>query len=254
MTTANQRFTIRDTLRILYCPGDVFEIRVVGFKGKPKNYTVSGYFDDVETALIAIDNLDANKGIVATYVTLNRINPRLLDRSVNKLTEYPENTTADADVLRYQWLLVDADAKRPAGISSTDAEHDAALVKIHLIAETLVSEGWPEPILADSGNGGHALFPLDLPTDRDTTAHVEKLLKSLARRFDDPKGSEVRIIVDTSVGNPARITKLYGTMTRKGDKAGKCPQRQSSLLWSDHGFVDGFPHAAPVVGAGSVCS
>ena len=51
------------------------------------------------------------------------------------------------------------------GISSSDDEHTAALERAMAIRDELSKRGWPEPIFADSGNGGHLLYQVDLPRD-----------------------------------------------------------------------------------------
>ena len=61
----------------------------------------------------------------------------------------------------------------PSEISSTDAEHAAALELATDIRMVLGEEGWPPPLLADSGNGAHLLYAVDLPNDAAATALVE---------------------------------------------------------------------------------
>ena len=115
-------------------------------------------------------------------------------------------TTGDGDVVRRRWLPIDADPVRPAGISATDAEHAAALARVDRIAEDLGNEGWPVPVKLDTGNGGWLLYPIDLPAaDGGLVAAV---LATLSARYSD---DAVRI--DTSVHNPARISRLAGTRT-----------------------------------------
>jgi hypothetical protein len=121
-------------------------------------------------------------------------------------------TTADHDVLRRRWLPIDCDPKRPAGISSSDEEHELALDRAFEIREALWDQGWDEPILADSGNGAHLLYPIDVAAQDD--GFVKGTLDDLARRFSD-----TAVSIDQTVFNPARIWKLYGTVARKGDHA-----------------------------------
>ena len=73
---------------------------------------------------------------------------------------------------------------------------------------------FPRPVKAVSGNGGHLLFRLpDMPANDETRNFVKGTLEGLARRFNND-----RVKIDTSVHNPARIWKLYGTTARKGDE------------------------------------
>ena len=56
------------------------------------------------------------------YFVPNPIKPALLARSMNKAHSIGKNpTTADHDILRRRWLLIDCDPIRPAGISASEA-------------------------------------------------------------------------------------------------------------------------------------
>jgi hypothetical protein len=77
--------------------------------------------------------------------------------------------------------------------------------------------------VADSGNGFHLLYRIDLPADDGEL--VKRCLKALAHQFDTDA-----VKIDTSVFNPSRIVKLYGTMSRKGDSTTERPHRRSSVL------------------------
>lgn len=102
-----------------------------------------------------------------TYIVMNPISSALLARAANRVRAVSERDalTGDADITARRWLLIDADPRRPSGISATDAEHAAALDRVRWIRAVLRAEGWPDPILADSGNGGHLLYRVHLPAD-----------------------------------------------------------------------------------------
>lgn len=221
--TANlQRFDAGGCLAFLeqlHEPGAVFEVRILNTRQK----TVSGFFNDPALAVQAVERWSGQAPGV--YATLNPVNPALLARSANRLTPYAKQTTADTDITCRRWLLVDTDAIRPAGISSTDDEHAAAMARARQVREWLTAQGWPDPILADSGNGGHLLYRIDLPNDTDSLALVESCLKALAFQFD---GEAVK--VDTGVGNAARISKLYGTLVCKGDSTADRTHRLAGIL------------------------
>ena len=198
----------------------VFEIRI---PKAGRNRTIRGYFGDLELAAKAAASWSGK--VPAVYLTLNPVNPALLARASNRLETYAETTTSDADILGRRWLLVDLDPKRPAGISASAPEHAAALKLAEAVRAHLHDCGWPEPIVADSGNGGHLLYRLALTHDPDNTATLQQVLKVLAARFDGPA-----VAVDTSVYNPSRISKLYGTWACKGDDTPDRPHRLSRIL------------------------
>jgi hypothetical protein len=90
-------------------------------------------------------------------------------------------------------------------------------------ARSYAVQGWPDPIVGNSGNGAHCLYRVELPTsDGDL---VKRCLQGLARRFDDDL-----VKIDQAVFNPARIWKLYGTVSRKGDSVPERPHRLARIL------------------------
>jgi hypothetical protein len=111
---------------------------------------------------------------------------------------------------------------RPADVSSTEEEKAKARDVILAIREHLTEQGWPGPILADSGNGSHLLYRIDLPADDGDL--VKRILEALANQF-----STQHVAIDKKVFNPARIWKLYGTTSRKGDSTPDRPHRRSCI-------------------------
>ena len=107
-----------------------------------------------------------------------------LARAVNRITKL-DSTTSDKDVLSRRWLPIDIDPVRPSGISSTKSEHAAAHARAQDIQEWLSDQGWPTPLYADSGNGAHLLYRIDLPNDTDSAALVQRCLQALQDLIDD---------------------------------------------------------------------
>ena len=212
---------IRRAIRYLSRPGEVGEVRV---PKAGRNRTISGYFSDPERMAQEVEGLEALH-FPGVYRTLNPVNAALLARADDKLKKYVEYTTSDADIVCRRWLPVDLDPKRPAGISSSDAEHAAALELARRMRDALAAEGWPEPIFADSGNGAHLLYPIELPNDAEATELVKRCLRALAAGFNTDL-----VAVDEGVYNAARIFKVYGTTARKGDNTADRPHRVSRIL------------------------
>jgi len=203
--------------------GGVVEVRALA-----DGATHSGYFDDHTLLAEQVEALDADPAVAGIYVTLNDVNPALLARRANRIKMRlgrNDATTADADIIRRRWLPVDIDPIRPSGVSSTDEEHAAALTAAERIAAYLAEQGFPAPIRADSGNGAHLLYRVDLPNDEAATALVKGCLTTLDALF-----SNEAVTVDTANHNAARIWKLYGTMSRKGDNTVERPHRRAKIL------------------------
>ena len=80
-------------------------------------------------------------------------------------------------------------------------------------------------MLADSGNGWHLIYAIDLPNEAVCRDLVKLMLESLAARFNSPE-----VEVDTSVFNASRVVKLYGTAACKGDATAERPHRISRVV------------------------
>jgi HEAT repeat protein len=85
--------------------------------------------------------------------------------------------------------------------------------------------GFPEPLKADSGNGAHLLYRINL----DNTVENKELLKKCMEAISLFHTNEV-CKVDTSVYNASRIWKLYGTVARKGDSIPERPHRRAKII------------------------
>lgn len=209
-------------LPVLFTQDDVIELRAFP-KGRKR--TDAGYFDGQHWPQLAEHAARLSTSGAAVYVTLNPVDPQLLSRYSNRIEGYASTTTTDKQVTRRRWLLIDIDPVRPSGTSATDAQLDAAKVKARAVYGYLNGIGWPAPLVAESGNGMHLLYALDLPNDDDATALVKAVLIALGERFDDAQTK-----VDRAVFNAARICKLYGTLANKGDHTAAAPWRLSKLL------------------------
>lgn len=211
-------------LRLWFQSGDVFEIRVLDAVTAEwmRPHTESGYFDyeHIPDAADAIGKLRSYRG---AYATVNPVNPDLLARACNRIRAVLKDpTTADTDILRRRWFLIDCDAKRPTGVSSSDEEHAAALKKACELRDDLASMGWPEPVMTDSGNGAQMMYLIDLPADDGNLVH--QCIEALKKAGND------RVSIDRSVFNPARIWRIPGTMNCKGDSVPSRPHRMAKII------------------------
>jgi putative DNA primase/helicase len=192
--------------------------------------TVSGYFDDWEKLAQAVATLEA-AGYPGIYWTINPTDSALLARAANKVKGYVNSgdCSSDENTVRRWWLPLDLDVKRPAGISSTDAEHEAALALALHVQAKLIVDGWGPAIYADSGNGAHLLYAIDLPNDQESKDLLSRVLTGLAARFNT-RAPDVPVEVDRTMFNASRILKIYGTTARKGDATADRPHRLSRIL------------------------
>lgn len=209
---------IKQALAVLKQEDQLFEVRIL--KGKT---TISGYFtncDTLEQALKKVDLRGAN-----VFYTLNLIDDSCYSREQHDRFVQSKTTTSDADIVAYQWMLIDLDPRRKTGISSTRDELVAAWEKSQQITQYLSDIYFPAPVTACSGNGIHLLYAIRLINNEENKQLVERCLKALAFLFNDDK-----VEVDTSVYNPARISKLYGTLAQKGSSTKDRPHRMSRII------------------------
>lgn len=210
-------------LALLARPGDVFELRGLGKNVDGRPHVMTGYFDNIDELVKAAAERSGKD--IGVYVTLNPVLPALLARAPKNKVRRAGNgdTTSDRDVRVRRSILVDVDPVRPQGISSTDEEHAAAIDLARHIADELTMIGWPVPIVADSGNGGHLIYAVDLPVEDGGL--VKRVLAKLSEQF-----STTILKIDEKVFNPARISKIYGTLTKKGEDVVDRPHRLARLI------------------------
>ena len=212
-------------IRPLFVPGQVIELRALECrKGGGRPHTESGYFDTDHLVEMAKAAGDLSPFCKAVYCTFNGLRPELIHRRANRTDWANEGElTKDKHVLTRLWLLIDLDPVRDSLISASQAEKEHARQLAEEVERFLREMGWPEPILADSGNGYHLYYRIDLPAVDGGL--VARILKKLARQFDRPEAK-----VDQTVFNAAQITKFPGTLARKGDNTKDRPHRRAELL------------------------
>jgi hypothetical protein len=228
---------IKTTLTKLKTPDQVFEIRLFLKDGK----TIAGMFDHNHINECVDGIFQYYQTAKAIYFVLNDFPTDLLSWSANKfrVVKSGDHTVADRHISHRTHILIDIDPKRLSkegielsDISSTDEEKEKAKQTLNQVLEYLRSLGWPEPMIGSSGNGYHLIFAIDLPNTPESTDLVKNLLTVLAQKFDDSFAQ-----VDKKVFNAARITKLFGTIARKGDPIESRPHRMAKILHLPEQFL-----------------
>lgn len=201
---------LKQAIRILFCPGDLVEVR-----GKLRTGTCRSKFcSDHRLLADVIEKANASEKYEAIWCTLQKLKPSAL--GFNQRNE----STGREDIQSYEWLVIDVD--RPAGdpnkhLNSTDVE----LALLKQVAKDIVGwlkkQGFPSPIFACSGNGWHLLYKL--PSLAPTWyADLKDVLKAVAQQFDSVSGkfADGKICqIDTSLAEPEQVCKIYGTTSRK---------------------------------------
>ena len=180
-------------------------------------------------ATTTIPNLMANdaaawSGCGNVYVSLNPAHPDCKSRALNRTVWAGKGgLTKDHEITHRTTLLIDCDPDRLKGIPSSETEHKAGLDLAQTVRDHLSGQGWPEPIMTDSGNGAALLYRIDLPTDDGGLVH--RVLDALSKRFNTPA-----VKIDQSVDNASRITRLPGTLNMKGENLPERPHRLARIV------------------------
>jgi len=199
---------VRQSLAALHEPNALVELR---FSPDPNNKSgMLGYFTrNQEDIVKRAKQLDGSRNL---YITLNEISESILGELNGD--ELSNRTTQNGDISRRRWLFIDFDPKREAK-GATLEQVELARSRAKECAEFLKKEyGWPQPsITAQSGNGYHLLWALDLPNDKSSADLVRSVTQVLSERFSDSV-----VDVDKCVHNASRIIKLWGTKSVKGNE------------------------------------
>jgi putative DNA primase/helicase len=188
-------------------PDQEFEIRVITGT-KPHTRAWCQVFNSPEQAITALQAEIPGRfsGYSGVYWGLNSFKPGAGNRG-----SWGSTGVKAQDITRMNWALIDLDPIRPKGYCSTADEKAEAF----LLADEVIKSLPGSPVVVDSGNGCHLLVKIDVKPGQA----VKQWLQGL-KRFDNGK-----IEIDQAVGDPARISKLPGTLARKLE----APGRQVSL-------------------------
>ena len=195
------------------------EIRLIG-----ANKTASGYFSDPHTMMreIAPYTQEFN-----TYFVMNPLMPECYGRGQkDKIILKPKNTTSDKEIIGRDWVLIDVDCNRVAGVNATNKEAEYAYAKAEQVESFLLSQGFNRPVKVFSGSGIHLYLKCALACNESNDNLIRDFLLALGMLFDDANCK-----IDSVVFNRSRISRLPGTWNRKGSKSSKeRPQRICRFL------------------------
>lgn len=199
--------------------GELVEIRLVGDSG-----TASGYFTDPNTLVNAIKGYTTRYNI---YFIVNQIDPACYGRpQKDRILAHAKNATTDKEIIARDWILIDVDPKRPAGICSTKEETMKAHEVAEKICDFLIEQGFYPPILVFSSSGFHIYLRCALSISKENDTLVKRFLSALDMLFSNEKAD-----VDLTVANSGNLSRLPGTYSCKGAPNDKDrPQRMCRFI------------------------
>lgn len=214
---------IRTWWDIFKAHNPLVEIRLLG-----GNKTASGYFSNPDTLIREITPYSQDKQVFWNiYWTLNPIRSDCYERGQKDcIMKFTKNTTKDEEIIGRDWVLIDIDCNRIAGVNATKQEATYAYAKAEQVESFLLSQGFNRPIKVFSGSGIHLYLKCALACNDSNDKLIKDFLIALGMLFDDANCK-----IDSSVANRARISRLPGTWNRKGSKNSKDrPQRICRFL------------------------
>ena len=201
----------------LFEKGELVNVRLLSRDGK----MVSRFFCKRSEILAFVEELDPEPDAAAIYAQLQVLNPEsLADISGG-------GGVKRHHVSKYRWFVVDIDTLRPdkAQSNATDDEKLNSLKVAIAVSAHLQTDGWPQPILCDSGNGWHLVWKIDLENTQENYQMLRRCLVALDSKFSNEHGE-----IDCSLAEPEQIIKLWGTMVRKGEDTPLRPWRRSCVV------------------------
>lgn len=184
---------------------------------------MEGYFDDIQQLYTQASKYNS-KGF-PVYVTINPIEDSfVMDKPRNQLSSIKE-AVKDRDIAYLSKIMIDIDPTRPSNTSATDEEKAGAKELGKKVRKFLCDNGFPKPMLCDSGNGYHLYYFIDLDNTRENVELIKKFLFTLDNLFSTGEAK-----VDKTTYNPSRLTGIYGTMKCKGESTEERPHRISQIL------------------------
>jgi hypothetical protein len=243
----------------LFKPGQLVEFRVQRTDKIFRGF----YFDDPDKLADTVSRLDDDPRVSSLYYVINPIKPNLIrnraecqcekckggrivlnptpDQVEQIFTGPSQHLTADDEVELLQNVLIDFDTIRSPHLRLDEAtkdefsrlQHECSTAEekkaTREVAKRAIAyldaKGWPSALLADSGNGYHVVPRVKMDNTVYNANTLLDVRKALAQRFNCDQ-----VKIDASVGNPSRLTRAYGTMTRKGTSTDERPFRRNQLI------------------------
>ena len=180
-----------------------------------ERYFKAGIFADEDLILELFDQYPTGN----LYSTINKFKTR---KTTNRISQQPKGSMiGNGDVIEIRRLFFDFDPVRDNG-PSTNSQLEDATARARDFRRDMKGRGWPSPAICMSGNGAHLMYRCCLRAD--ATKYLKRLYRVLADEYSDPL-----VTFDTKVFNAGRITRLYGSVNRKGTPTENLPHRTSEI-------------------------
>ena len=210
----NNLETVKEALGLLR--GYVASVELRRLKPKVDSKHIALTPQGIEEGLKFIRTGGTNNQSV--YTTFNHVKNDSISVKENRALK-------DSDIDDYRFLLIDVDSNHPKSGSATEEELQEAKKVADAVMKYLADGGMTQPIFSCSGNGYHMLYPIEPTPTEKAMSVIKSVLTHLKKQFSNEFAS-----VDTVVSNPARIIKIPGTVSNKGESTVDRPHRVSRII------------------------
>ena len=98
-----------------------------------------------------------------------------------------KESVGDKDIERIKFILLDIDPVRPSGTASTDEQKEEAKNVFDKCLQYLEDNNIQYYYTFDSGNGYHALIPIDIECTKENISIIKELLYHLDSKFSSER-------------------------------------------------------------------
>jgi hypothetical protein len=218
MNLATQAQHIKNLWQIIEVnPSSIIEIRAILNRQSISTLFRGGQFPSVSALKEAVEDkaLRLNNLKYNVYIVMNPISHG-----------FKGSSASDDDIECRKLLLIDIDRAKTSKEPASNQELISSKLLAKDVAKYLRLEGMYDPIVVMSGNGYHLYYKLDsIPNTPENAAKAGEFLRRLAAKFDNEK-----VKIDTCVYNASRITKVVGTIARKGAETAERPYRMAEVV------------------------
>jgi hypothetical protein len=226
---------LRSWCRLLYVPGDVFQVLL---RDGARTWTGVYHYNDLDELVAQLDRHLEGASAPQVLLTANPVKAVMLSRG--HLRE-GDAVVGAADMRERRWLpvVIDGDAAEALDLTTR-------------LVSTLGAEGWPSPIVIEAPARVVALFRIRLRNDREDADVVTFALRTLSQRFlgVTARVSDEGAAAEWMVGAPgtgapgqqwrlARTPALLDLVTRDRLTSGRTPEVQSVPAWEKTDFESG---------------
>jgi len=214
-----------DFFSLVKAQNQLIELRFMKMKdSRPYN----GYFFNNRESIVQTISLISDDFLSQSmYYTINEIRGDFKPPRPHCLKIAPcTSAIKDSDISKIRFIVVDIDpTKEDPNGQATNEEVENAFVVADKVIEGLAAKGFPEPLAVFSGNGLNLYYSVDMDNTPENKDLRRNFLKTLNNLYGSDKAS-----IDTGVFNAARVFKVAGCMSTKGENTEERPYRKSGII------------------------